>query len=71
MRSGEQEDELGTVAIIQVGDDGAGVSVSAGGGEKWLDLASVWGLMLPGLAHGLGVGCEGKTELRTEPRFRG
>ena len=42
-------------------DDGAGVSISAGGGEKWLDLASVWGLMLPGLAHGLGVGCEGKT----------
>lgn len=51
-------------------DGGAGAGISAGGGERWLDWASVWGLMLPALAGGLGAGCEGKREPRPDPRFR-
>lgn len=45
-------------------DERAGASVSAEGSEKWPDLVSIWGLALPGLADGLGMGWERKRELR-------
>lgn len=57
---GDQEDELGMVAIIRVRDDRAEASVSAGGGEKRLDQASIWGLVLPGLASGWVWGVKGR-----------
>ena len=61
---GDQEHDLGTVAIIRVRDRRAGASVSAGGGEKQLGLASVWGPSAARTCQWMGMGCERKRELR-------